>query len=170
MAAGKNAGIGAAAGCRDAESGGADGHRQRYRRHRERDAGSGLAQRRHGSDANAAGEYDFERHGTVGHALKAQLHARFTEHFSLTRAEKLTFGSRVRAIPAAVFLSPEDEQRVRVVAETMVELAGHWPAVKDASLLGHSICVRRSCLWCGWGKSPGLRALLHGWMLLLPDR
>jgi len=74
--------------------------------------------------------------------LKAQLRDTpgFTEHFyERLRAKKLTFGNRVHCpFLRPFFLSPEDEQRVRVVAETMVELAERvaGAALKDASLLG----------------------------------
>ena len=48
----------------------------------------------------------------------------FTEHFyAKLRAEKLTFGNRVHCpFLRPFFLSPEDEQRVRTVAEKMAEL------------------------------------------------
>ena len=48
----------------------------------------------------------------------------FTEQFYATlRAEKLTFGDRVHCpFLRPFFLSPEDEQRVRTVAEKMAEL------------------------------------------------
>lgn len=63
----------------------------------------------------------------------------FTEQFYETlRAAKLTFGNRVHCpFLRPFFLSPEDEHRVRVVAEKMAEfgerVASH--AMKDASLL-----------------------------------
>src|SRR5262245_25842100 len=63
----------------------------------------------------------------------------FTEQFDeKLRAAKLTFGNRVHCpFLRPFFLSPEDEQRVRVVAEKMAEfgerVANH--AMKDASLL-----------------------------------
>jgi uncharacterized circularly permuted ATP-grasp superfamily protein len=49
----------------------------------------------------------------------------FTEHFyEKLRAEKLTFGNRVHCpFLRPFFLSPEDEARVRAVAEKMAELA-----------------------------------------------
>ncbi len=49
---------------------------------------------------------------------------RFTEHFyAKLRAEKLMFGNRVHCpFLRPFFLSPEDEQRVRTVAEKMAEL------------------------------------------------
>jgi hypothetical protein len=65
---------------------------------------------------------------------------KFTEEFyDKLRAERLTFGNRVHCpFLRPFFLSPEDEQRVRVVGEKMAEfgerVANH--AVKDASLLG----------------------------------
>ncbi len=58
--------------------------------------------------------------------LKAELRnsPHFTDKFNeKLRAAKLTFGNRVHCpFLRPFFLSPEDEQRVRVVAETMVEL------------------------------------------------
>src|SRR5499433_414804 len=63
----------------------------------------------------------------------------FTEQFyERLRAAKLTFGNRVHCpFLRPFFLSPEDEQRVRAVAEKIAELgervANH--AMKDASLL-----------------------------------
>src|SRR5499427_6656077 len=63
----------------------------------------------------------------------------FTEQFyEKLHAAKLTFGSRVHCpFLRPFFLSPADEQRVRVVAEKMAEfgerIANH--AMKDASLL-----------------------------------
>ncbi len=64
----------------------------------------------------------------------------FTEEFyNKLRTAKLTFGNRVHCpFLRPFFLSPEDEQRVRVVAEKVAEfgerIANH--AMKDASLLG----------------------------------
>jgi len=64
---------------------------------------------------------------------------KFTENFyAQLRAAKLTFGNRVHCpFLRPFFLSPEDEQRVRVVAETMAELAERVSdaAMKDAALL-----------------------------------
>jgi len=64
---------------------------------------------------------------------------RFTEQFyEKLRAEKLVFGDRVHCpFLRPFFLSPEDEQRVRIVAETMVELAERVTAaaLDDPSLL-----------------------------------
>src|SRR5215813_10831046 len=63
----------------------------------------------------------------------------FTEQFyEKLRAARLTFGKRVHCpFLRPFFLSPEDERRVRVVAEKMAEfgerIANH--AMKDASLL-----------------------------------
>src|SRR5499427_10854586 len=73
--------------------------------------------------------------------LKAELREspKFTEQFyERLRAAKLTFGNRVHCpFLRPFFLSPEDEQRVRAVAEKIAELgervANH--AMKDASLL-----------------------------------
>src|SRR5256885_7944924 len=50
---------------------------------------------------------------------------KFTEHFyNRLRTEKLTFGNRVHCpFLRPFFLSPEDETRVRAVAEKMAELA-----------------------------------------------
>jgi len=63
----------------------------------------------------------------------------FTEQFyEKLRAAKLTFGNRVHCpFLRPFFLSPEDEQRVRVVAEKMAEFGERVAnqAVKDASLL-----------------------------------
>src|SRR5690348_13405933 len=64
----------------------------------------------------------------------------FTEEFyNKLRTAKLTFGNRVHCpFLRPFFLSAEDEQRVRVVAEKVAEfgerIANH--AMKDASLLG----------------------------------
>src|ERR1043166_6980629 len=59
--------------------------------------------------------------------LKAELRKspKFIEEFySELRAKKLTFGGRVHCpFLRPFFLSPEDEHRVRAVAETMAELA-----------------------------------------------
>jgi len=64
---------------------------------------------------------------------------KFTEHFyAQLHAAKLTFGNRVHCpFLRPFFLSSEDEQRVRVVAETMAELAERitYAAMKDAALL-----------------------------------
>src|SRR5258707_8019760 len=60
------------------------------------------------------------------------------QFFDQLRAAKLTFGDRVHCpFLRPFFLSPEDEQRVRVVAETMAELAERVTdaAMKDAALL-----------------------------------
>jgi hypothetical protein len=73
--------------------------------------------------------------------LKAKLRSspNFTEEFyAELRKAKLTFGNRVHCpFLRPFFLSPEDEQRVRVVAETMAELAERVTdaAMKDARLL-----------------------------------
>lgn len=83
---------------------------------------------------SAAGHWD--------RLLKAELRKspKFTEEFySELRAKKLTFGGRVHCpFLRPFFLSPEDEQRVRMVAETMAELAERVAdaALKDAALLG----------------------------------
>ncbi len=71
--------------------------------------------------------------------LKAELHtsAKFTEIFyERLRKAKLTFGDRVHCpFLRPFFLSPEDEQRVRNVAETMAEF-GESAALGAAELLG----------------------------------
>jgi hypothetical protein len=73
--------------------------------------------------------------------LKAKLRSspNFTEKFyAELRRAKLTFGNRVHCpFLRPFFLSPEDEQRVRVVAETMADLAERVTAaaMKDATLL-----------------------------------
>jgi len=73
--------------------------------------------------------------------LKAKLRSspKFTENFyAQLRAAKLTFGNRVHCpFLRPFFLSPEDEQRVRVVAETMADLAERVTdaAMKDTALL-----------------------------------
>jgi uncharacterized circularly permuted ATP-grasp superfamily protein len=73
--------------------------------------------------------------------LKTKLRSspKFTEHFyAQLHAAKLTFGDRVHCpFLRPFFLSSEDEQRVRVVAETMAELAERVTdaAMKDAPLL-----------------------------------
>jgi uncharacterized circularly permuted ATP-grasp superfamily protein len=74
--------------------------------------------------------------------LKAELRnsPKFTEQFyeQLQRA-KLTFGNRVHCpFLRPFFLSPEDQLRVRVVAEKMVELGERVAdrALKDSGLLG----------------------------------
>jgi uncharacterized circularly permuted ATP-grasp superfamily protein len=73
--------------------------------------------------------------------LKAELRksAKFTETFyERLRNAKLTFGDRVHCpFLRPFFLSPEDEQRVRNVAETMAELAERVvsAALEDAGLL-----------------------------------
>src|SRR5258707_7197626 len=73
--------------------------------------------------------------------LKAKLRSspNFTEKFyAELRKAKLTFGNRVHCpFLRPFFLSPEDEQRVRVVAETMADLAERVTdaAMKDATLL-----------------------------------
>jgi len=85
--------------------------------------------------------------------LQAKLRSspKFTEKFyTELRAAKLTFGNRVHCpFLRPFFLSPEDEQRVRVVAETMADLAERVTdaAMTDAALL------------------PGRPALLRAWML-----
>src|SRR5499427_3213936 len=64
----------------------------------------------------------------------------FTEQFyEKLRAAKLTFGKRVHCpFLRPFFLSPEDEQRVRVVAEKMAEFGERIAsrAMADAALLG----------------------------------
>ena len=73
--------------------------------------------------------------------LQAKLRSspKFTENFyAQLRAAKLTFGNRVHCpFLRPFFLSPEDEQRVRVVAETMADLAERVTdaAMKDKALL-----------------------------------
>jgi uncharacterized circularly permuted ATP-grasp superfamily protein len=73
--------------------------------------------------------------------LKAELRnsPRFTEKFyEQLRKAKLTFGNRVHCpFLRPFFLSPEDEQRVRVVAETIAELGERVAnaALKDPALL-----------------------------------
>jgi hypothetical protein len=73
--------------------------------------------------------------------LKAKLRSspNFTEKFyAELRKAKLTFGNRVHCpFLRPFFLSPEDEQRVRAVAETMADLAERVTdaAMKDATLL-----------------------------------
>jgi hypothetical protein len=73
--------------------------------------------------------------------LQAKLRSspKFTENFyAQLRAAKLTFGNRVHCpFLRPFFLSPQDEQRVRVVAETMAELAERVTdaAMKDTALL-----------------------------------
>jgi hypothetical protein len=73
--------------------------------------------------------------------LKAELRdsPKFTEQFyERLRRAKLTFGNRVHCpFLRPFFLSPEDEQRVRVVAETMVQLAERVAdlALKNEGLL-----------------------------------
>jgi hypothetical protein len=73
--------------------------------------------------------------------LQAKLRSspKFTENFyAQLRAAKLTFGNRVHCpFLRPFFLSPEDEQRVRVVAETMADLAERVTdaAMKDTALL-----------------------------------
>jgi uncharacterized circularly permuted ATP-grasp superfamily protein len=73
--------------------------------------------------------------------LKAKLRIspKFTEQFyAELRDAKLMFGDRVHCpFLRPFFLSPEDEQRVRVVAETMADLAERVTdaAMKDAALL-----------------------------------
>ena len=73
--------------------------------------------------------------------LKTKLRSspKFTENFyAQLRAAKLTFGNRVHCpFLRPFFLSPEDEQRVRVVAETMADLAERVTdaAMKDTALL-----------------------------------
>jgi hypothetical protein len=62
-----------------------------------------------------------------------------SEFFEQLRAVKLTFGDRVHCpFLRPFFLSPEDEQRVRVVAETIADLGERVvaAALDDASLLG----------------------------------
>jgi hypothetical protein len=73
--------------------------------------------------------------------LKAELRSspQFTEKFyQRLRKAKLTFGNRVHCpFLRPFFLSPGDEQRVRIVAETMAELGERVAnaALKDAALL-----------------------------------
>ena len=73
--------------------------------------------------------------------LQAKLRSspKFTENFyAQLRSAKLTFGNRVHCpFLRPFFLSPEDEQRVRVVAETMADLAERVTdaAMKDTALL-----------------------------------
>jgi uncharacterized circularly permuted ATP-grasp superfamily protein len=75
-------------------------------------------------------------------ALKAELRnsLHFTDKFyEKLRAAKLTFGNRVHCpFLRPFFLSPEDEQRVQIVAETMAELGERVAnaALGDPPLLG----------------------------------
>lgn len=75
-------------------------------------------------------------HELLRSSLGGGLH--FTEQFyAKLREEKLVFGDRVHCpFLRPFFLSPEEEQRVRVVAETMAELAERVTAaaLEDASL------------------------------------
>src|SRR5258708_33216098 len=70
---------------------------------------------------------------------KLQSSPKFTENFyAQLRSAKLTFGNRVHCpFLRPFFLSSEDEQRVRVVSETMADLAERVTdaAMKDAALL-----------------------------------
>lgn len=72
-------------------------------------------------------------------AQELQRSPEFTEQFyEKLRAAKLTFGNRVHCpFLRPFFLSPEDEQRVRVVAEKMAEFGERVAhrAMKEASLL-----------------------------------
>ena len=74
--------------------------------------------------------------------LKTELRdsSQFTEKFyERLRARKLTFGNRVHCpFLRPFFLSPQDETRVRVVAETMAELGERVvsAAMNDPALLG----------------------------------
>jgi hypothetical protein len=76
-------------------------------------------------------------HELLRPALAASPH--FSEAFlARLRTAKLTFGDRVHCpFLRPFFLSPEDEQRVRVVAETIADLGERvvTTALKDASLL-----------------------------------
>ena len=87
-----------------------------------------------GNIANAAAE---QWHKLLQAKLRSS--PKFTEDFyAQLRAAKLTFGNRVHCpFLRPFFLSPEDEQRVRVVAETMADLAERVTdaAMKDTALL-----------------------------------
>ena len=67
------------------------------------------------------------------------------------RTAKLTFGDRVHCpFLRPFFLSPEDEQRVRVVAETIADLGERvvTAALEDASLFAQFHCVPPKSAWC----------------------
>lgn len=94
-------------------------------------------------------------------ALKAELRSssQFTENFyEKLRAAKLTFANRVHCpFLRPFFLSPEDEQRVRVVAETMAELGERVAnaALGDPSLLGQFHLREEELRLVRMGKTAG---------------
>ena len=98
--------------------------------------------------------------------LQAKLRSspNFTEKFyTELREAKLTFGNRVHCpFLRPFFLSSEDEQRVRVVSETMADLAERVTdaAMKDAALLGAIPFARRGTAAGAAGKN--CRAGKHG--------
>jgi uncharacterized circularly permuted ATP-grasp superfamily protein len=93
--------------------------------------------------------------------LKAELRssAKFTENFyERLRKAKLTFGDRVHCpFLRPFFLSPEDEQRVRNVAETMAELGERvaTAALGDAELLGQFHLRKEELRLVRLGKNAG---------------
>ncbi len=93
--------------------------------------------------------------------LKAELREspRFTEKFyEQLRAAKLTFGNRVHCpFLRPFFLSPQDEARVRNVAETMAELGERvvGAAVNNAELLGQLHLRPEELRLIRLGKSAG---------------
>ena len=97
---------------------------------------AGAAPTSPGGSLSSAAAAQWDKH------LKAELRnsPHFTDKFyEKLRAAKLTFGNRVHCpFLRPFFLSPEDEQRVRIVAETMVELGERvaHAALGDPSLLG----------------------------------
>jgi hypothetical protein len=93
--------------------------------------------------------------------LKAELRnsPHFTDKFyERLRAAKLTFGNRVHCpFLRPFFLSPEDEQRVRVVAETMADLGERVAnaALGDPLLLGQFHLREQELRLVRLGKTAG---------------
>jgi len=93
--------------------------------------------------------------------LKAELRnsPHFTDKFyEKLRAAKLTFGNRVHCpFLRPFFLSAEDEQRVRIVAETMVELGERVAsaALGDPTLLGQFHLRQEELRLIRLGKTAG---------------
>jgi len=70
--------------------------------------------------------------------------------FRRMRGANLTFGDRVHCpFLRPFFLSPEDEERVRTVAETIAELGERVvvAALDDRHLFANSTCAKKKSAW-----------------------
>ena len=119
----------------DNDSGGRQFYQRNSRQRNENEMSMGVAPTSPVGDISNAAAEQWHK------LLKARLRTspKLTENFyAELRDAKLTFGNRVHCpFLRPFFLSPDDEQRVRAVAETMANLAERVTdaAIKDAALL-----------------------------------